>query len=103
VPVGRWLGAPTSVREEGDTIILPVMEEVLVVEKRLRLVEEVHLVKHRQTIQHREAVSLRRETADVEQIKLSGGEVDDAINGDRHRPKEGTPDEHKLTPTEGEV
>ena len=103
VPVGRWLGAPTSVREEGDTIILPVLEEVLVLEKRLRLVEEVHLIKHRQTIQHREAVSLRRETADVEQIKLSGGEVDDAINGDRHRPEEGTPDEHKLTPTEGEV
>jgi uncharacterized protein (TIGR02271 family) len=65
VPVGRWIEAPVSMRQEGDTIILPIMEEVLVVEKRLCLVEEVHVIKHRRTIQHREEVPLRRETADM--------------------------------------
>src|SRR5919202_1757931 len=37
VPVGRWLDAPAEVRREGDTTVYPVVEEVLVVEKRLRL------------------------------------------------------------------
>lgn len=88
VPVGRWIEAPISMRQEGDTLILPVMEEVLVMEKRLRLVEEVHVVKHRRTVRHREAVPLKHETADVEQVSASGGEVDD---------------ENDVTPTRGEV
>ena len=64
-------------RQEGDTIILPIMEEVLVMEKRLRLVEEVHVVKHRRTVRHREAVPLKHETAEVEQVSPSGGEADE--------------------------
>ena len=75
VPMERWIDAPPAIRQEGDTTILPVMEEVLVVEKRLRLVEEVHLVKHRDLVRHREAVTLRRETAEIEKKSLSGGEV----------------------------
>jgi uncharacterized protein (TIGR02271 family) len=88
VPVGRWIEEPVFARQEGDTIILPIMEEVMVVEKRLRLVEEVHVIKHRNTIQHREEVPLRHETADVEQVSLSGGESDD---------------EHEMTTNRGEV
>lgn len=75
VSVERWIDTPATVRQEGDTTILPVMEEVLVVEKRLRLVEEVHVVKHRDLVQRREAVTLRRETAQVEKQKLSGETV----------------------------
>jgi len=75
VPIERWIEAPAGIRQEGDTTILPVMEEVLVVEKRLRLVEEVHLVKHRDVVRHREAVTLRRETAEIERKSLSGGEA----------------------------
>ena len=45
VPVGRWLDAPADVRHEGDTTVYPVVEEVLVVEKRLRLVEEVRVTR----------------------------------------------------------
>ena len=92
VPVGRWVDGPASVRQEGDTLILPVMEEVLVIEKRLRLVEEVHVIKHRQTVQHRESIPLKRETADVERISLSGGETNEAGDGDRDRPDETTTD-----------
>lgn len=57
VPVGRWIEVPVSMRQEGDTIILPIMEEVLVVEKRLRLVEEVHVIKHRRTVQQKSSRS----------------------------------------------
>jgi uncharacterized protein (TIGR02271 family) len=88
VPVTGWLDAPLSTRQEGDTIIMPIMEEVLVLEKRLRLIEEVHVIKHRRTIQHREEVPLRHETADVEQIRVPGGEVEE---------------KSEITPTRGEV
>ena len=75
VPVERWIDAPASIRQEGDTTILPVMEEVLVVEKRLRLIEEVHLIKHRDLMRHRETVTVRRERAEVDKQSLLGGEV----------------------------
>ena len=66
VPVGRWIAAPADIRHEGDTTIYPVVEEVLVVEKRLRLVEEVRVTRRRATRQVREEVSLRREEILVE-------------------------------------
>jgi uncharacterized protein (TIGR02271 family) len=71
VEIGQWIDAPVPIRQEGDTTILPVMEEVLVVEKRLRLVEEIHLVKHRQTVQHRESVRLRRERVEVDREEIT--------------------------------
>jgi len=37
--------APPAVRQEGDVTIISVLKEVLVVEKRLMLVEELHITK----------------------------------------------------------
>lgn len=68
VPIGRDIAVGESLpqaREEGDTTIVPVFEEVLVVEKRLRLVEEVHI---RRTITRETLtvpVTLRRQVADI--------------------------------------
>ncbi|MBP0493184.1 DUF2382 domain-containing protein [Pararoseomonas indoligenes] len=42
-PVGRTVTEVPKVRQEGDVLIIPVVEEVLVVEKRLVLREEIHL------------------------------------------------------------
>jgi uncharacterized protein (TIGR02271 family) len=66
VPVGRWIDAPAAVRREGDTTVYPVVEEVLVVEKRLRLVEEVRVTRRQATHRVRERVGLRREEIAVE-------------------------------------
>ena len=66
VPVGRWLDAPAEVRREGDTTVYPVVEEVLVVEKRLRLVEEVRVTRRQETRRVQERVALRREQVVVE-------------------------------------
>jgi uncharacterized protein (TIGR02271 family) len=66
VPVGRWLDAPAEVRREGDTTVYPVVEEVLVVEKRLRLVEEVRVASRQTTRRVQERVGLRREEIVVE-------------------------------------
>lgn len=64
VPIDREIGHLPTVREEGDTVIVPVIEERLV--KRLFLVEEVHLTRqvHRERLER--PVQLRTERAIVE-------------------------------------
>lgn len=42
-PMGQTVTEAPSVRHEGNVMIIPVVEEVLVVEKRLVLREEIHL------------------------------------------------------------
>jgi uncharacterized protein (TIGR02271 family) len=68
VPVNRWLSEPVSVRYEGDTMIIPVVEEVPVVEKRLRLKEELRVTKRQITTQQSEPVLLRTEEVRVERM-----------------------------------
>ena len=43
VPIDRHVAVAPPVREEGELLIIPVLEERLVVEKRLFLVEELHI------------------------------------------------------------
>lgn len=66
VPVNRPLEGAPEVRTEGDVTILPVVEERLVVEKRLFVVEEIHV---RRIVAHdriEQEFMLRRQRADVE-------------------------------------
>jgi uncharacterized protein (TIGR02271 family) len=65
VPVNRFVDGPVPTRQEGDTTVVPVMEEVLVVEKRLMLREEVHVTRRRVTSHERQDVTLRREEVRV--------------------------------------
>jgi stress response protein YsnF len=46
--------------------VIPVVEEVLVVERRLVLKEEIHLRRVRTTTRHRETVTLRDEQVVIE-------------------------------------
>ena len=48
VPVRRLIDKPVEPRQEGDTWIVPLVEEVLVVEKRLLLREELHITRRRE-------------------------------------------------------
>ena len=69
VPVGRDLEpgeAVPGIREEGDVTIVPVLEEVAVVETRLRLVEEIHVRRVAGAEDVRVPVTLRRQVADIE-------------------------------------
>ena len=65
VPIGRAVDAIPAVREEGDVTIFPVMEEVLVLERRLMLKEEIHVRKVRTVERHQETVTLRYQEAVV--------------------------------------
>ena len=65
VPVNRVVDQAPQVRVEGDVTIIPVLEEVLVVEKRLMLREEVRLTKRREETHEQQTVTLRREEVEV--------------------------------------
>jgi stress response protein YsnF len=65
VPVDRMVDEPPPVRQEGDVTIVPVLEEVLVVERRLRVREEIHIRRVRTVRRETRTVVLRRETAEV--------------------------------------
>ena len=70
VPRNELIEAIPEVRTENGTTIIPLVEEQLVVEKRLVLVEEVrlHRVHTKQTVTV--PVDLRAERADVEHIEV---------------------------------
>ncbi|MFL5338300.1 MAG: DUF2382 domain-containing protein [Geminicoccaceae bacterium] len=76
VPVDRWVDQPAEVREEGDVTIIPVHAEVLVVEKRLKLVEEIRVRRRRSEERRRAEVVLRSEEALVERLAAAEGEPD---------------------------
>ena len=75
VAVNRTLAegeTPPVVREENGVTIIPVLEEILVVEKRLVLREEVHV---RQTTAGEDVempVTLRRQQAVIERVSPEG-------------------------------
>lgn len=68
IPIGRVVDAAPEVREEGDTLIIPVMEEMLVVEKRLVLKEELRITRRRTTQTEEARVVLRQENVQIERI-----------------------------------
>lgn len=68
VPVDQLVDEHPSIREEGDRIIIPVVQEVLVVQKRLKVVEEVHLIKRQNTVTKTESFTLKKEDVTVERI-----------------------------------
>lgn len=60
-------------REEGDVLIVPVIEERLVVERRRVLVEEVRVRRVRETVHAPVSVTLRGDVVEVERAAASPG------------------------------
>ena len=71
VPVNQVVSGPVAVRYEGDTMIIPVVEEVVVYEKRLVLKEELHVRKVTTQERQPETVTLRQEQVTVERVDRS--------------------------------
>jgi uncharacterized protein (TIGR02271 family) len=68
VAIGQPIDAPSGSRQEGDTLIIPVFEEMLVVEKRLVLKEEIRITRRRIEERGQTRVTLREEHVDIENI-----------------------------------
>ena len=71
VPVDRTLEpgeTPPAPRTEGDVMIIPIFEEVVVVEKRIVLKEELHITQRVTTETVEVPVELRKQRASVERF-----------------------------------
>ena len=70
VRIGQPVDTMPAVREEGDTVVIPIVEEVLVVERRLFLKEEVRVRRVHSTQRHQESVTLRHHEAVVTRLPV---------------------------------
>jgi uncharacterized protein (TIGR02271 family) len=68
VEIGQFVEVAPTARQEGDVLIIPLLEEVLVVEKRLRLTAEVHVRLRKTTSREPQQVALRREEIAMDRV-----------------------------------
>ncbi len=74
VPMNQTLTQLPSVRLEGSTTVIPVVEEVVVVEKKLVLVEEIHVRRKSSVKTEQIPVTLRSEQAEIERSGFADGD-----------------------------
>jgi uncharacterized protein (TIGR02271 family) len=75
IPVDRQVDAVPPIRQEGDTTILSVVEETVVVGRRLILKEEIHIRRLHVSERHQEAVILRKQEAVITRIEPNNAEL----------------------------
>jgi uncharacterized protein (TIGR02271 family) len=67
IPVNKVVDTPPeAVRYEGDTMIIPVLREVVVVQKRYEIVEEVRLTKTKTETEFNQQVRLKKENISID-------------------------------------
>lgn len=71
VPIDREVDSLPEIRTEGDTTIIPVIEERLVLEKRLVLKEEIRITHHHATKTVETPIALRGQRAIVSRDDLT--------------------------------
>jgi len=77
VPINREVTEAPAVRTEGEVTIVPVLEEVLVVEKRLVLKEELHLRRKVETETFEAPMTLRKQRVEVERLDANNQPLPD--------------------------
>jgi stress response protein YsnF len=77
VPVGRLIDSVPPIREEGDTTVLSVVEEVIVIERRLILKEEVRIRRVQVAERYQDIVAVRHQDVTINRI-----EAPSAVGGD---------------------
>ncbi len=86
VKTERVVDGPQPVQRNGNTLIIPVVSEVLRIEKQWVVTEEIHITQRqeRETVQHN--VTLNEESAEIERLDSAGDAVssipgtDEAVN-----------------------
>ena len=69
VPIDRQIDAVPDVRTEGDVTVVPVVEEIVVLEKRLILKEEIRIKRRTSSETVDVPVTLRKQRAVIERTE----------------------------------
>ena len=81
VQIERIVDGPQAVRRVGKTLIVPVVSEVLRIEKQWVLTEEIHITETEASETVQSTVTLNSERAQVERIDESGNVIASADVG----------------------
>jgi stress response protein YsnF len=81
VAVNRPVEGPMPPRREGNTLIVPVVSEVLRIEKQWILTEEIHLIQTEESRRVNEQVAVAREVAQVQRLDESGRVISEIAGG----------------------
>ena len=91
--VNKPIDAMPSIRQEEDIIVIPVVEEVVRVERSLLLKEEVRIRRIRTTERFQENVTLRKQEAVINRLPIAPpaasqkeAKTDTNQNGEENRP-----------------
>ena len=69
VPINLFVETPPpAVRQEGDTMVIPVVEEQIILQKKLLLVEELRVTKQTVEAHRPQKVSILKEEVDVKRF-----------------------------------
>lgn len=75
VKADRVVDGPQQPRQEGGTLIIPVVSEVLVVTKQWVLTEEIHVTRIEEMERVEQTVAVNQEVAEVERLDEAGNVV----------------------------
>jgi uncharacterized protein (TIGR02271 family) len=85
IPINREVSEVPAVRQEGDTLVIPVLEEIAVVERRLMLREEIRIHRCEIVEPFRQDVTLREEEVVVDSSPRAKGASARATQTAKHR------------------
>jgi uncharacterized protein (TIGR02271 family) len=96
VPIDKEIGDQyPKVREENGVLVIPVVEEVLVVRKQLRLKEELRVIRRKKTVHEPQTFQVRRQLVEVERVQQEATPDVQGQNQAPVRPKTKAPGEKK--------
>jgi stress response protein YsnF len=85
VKTDRVVDGPQQPRQEGDTLIIPVVSEVLTVTKQWVVTEEIHVTRIEELEKVEQTVPVNQEVAAVERLDEAGNVI---ASGDEVAPQE---------------
>ncbi len=81
VPVNRPVDGPQAVLRSGNTMIIPVVSEVLRIERQWILTEEIHITQTEERETVSQTVNVNREMVIVERLDTTGTVVGEVSTG----------------------
>jgi stress response protein YsnF len=86
VPAGRFVDEPVPDRYVNGRLIVSILEEVPVVVRRLRVVEELHIERHRHMVRRPQRITVRREAPIIERKRTPRAALPEPNNRENRRP-----------------